>query len=616
MSQGPSKISDMTQVAVDDAPASALVPFVVQSATGDFSPSANYITDIIAGLLARPTSVQLAANSGASLIGFTQGGTGSVDTTLQAKARQILNAADKGFSTGATAAVNATAIGNCISDLSGGGTLNIGPGTFALDNVTTAQSDLTIVGAGRDATIITQGTTPGNSYGILHFQSGSDSTYVENLTIRDLTLKNTAGTFSEHIHLLSMAGVRNAVIERVNFVGFRGDGVYLAGCDLPLILGLRHNVNVTFRDCLFDGVNNQNRNAFTGNDCDGLTIENCVFRNCTKSTMPGAIDFEPDFAGSIVKNVRIIGNDFSGVGGNVGIIAVVVSSTITAVPTNFIIEGNVSSGYVGSNAAISFSTGRLPTATSTENHVRIRDNVFSGGAVPFNLFDGKDVQFSGNLWSDFTGTAAVGFTGATDNFRDVVIGDDRFVRCGSAGAGIGLAVFTGDYLVFSGTQFIDCGTGGVGTSIAIDFNAGTTTLVTFDNVTFSSPSGKTAVAIKKEASHTFTPATNRFIDCVLNGLTNVFVWTAPGQVLTPATATYDPGSLATGASTSIQTITVTGAALRDSVSTTFSLDLAGATISSWVSASNTVSYFFTNTNGTNPLDLASGTVTATVTKAG
>lgn len=74
-------------------------------------------------------------------------------------------------------------------------------------------------------------------------------------------------------------------------------------------------------------------------------------------------------------------------------------------------------------------------------------------------------------------------------------------------------------------------------------------------------------------------------------------------------ATYDPPSLAAGAKTSIQTMTVNGAAVGDFVeAVTFSSDLAGARIAAWVSATNTVSFYFVNENGGNPLDLASGTI--------
>lgn len=81
-------------------------------------------------------------------------------------------------------------------------------------------------------------------------------------------------------------------------------------------------------------------------------------------------------------------------------------------------------------------------------------------------------------------------------------------------------------------------------------------------------------------------------------------------------ATVDPASLAAGAKTTIATMTITGAALGDRVEdTSFSLDLAGARIHAWVSAANTVSYYFVNENGANPLDLASGTLRVKVRQA-
>jgi hypothetical protein len=75
------------------------------------------------------------------------------------------------------------------------------------------------------------------------------------------------------------------------------------------------------------------------------------------------------------------------------------------------------------------------------------------------------------------------------------------------------------------------------------------------------------------------------------------------------TATYDPPSLALGASGAIQTMTVTGVQLGDPVEdVSFSLDCAGVVFHAWVSAANTVSYFAQNVAGANPTNLASGTL--------
>lgn len=80
-------------------------------------------------------------------------------------------------------------------------------------------------------------------------------------------------------------------------------------------------------------------------------------------------------------------------------------------------------------------------------------------------------------------------------------------------------------------------------------------------------------------------------------------------------SSYDLPSLATAASTPIQTTTVTGAALGDIVTASWSASLAGAEIKAYVSAANTVSWYITNTNGANPLDLASGTATLRVKRS-
>lgn len=79
------------------------------------------------------------------------------------------------------------------------------------------------------------------------------------------------------------------------------------------------------------------------------------------------------------------------------------------------------------------------------------------------------------------------------------------------------------------------------------------------------------------------------------------------------TATYDPPSIAAGAVDTTQTMTVTGAALGDIVDVSFSVALAGARLEAWVSASNTVSYRFSNPTGS-AIDLGSGTVKARVRK--
>lgn len=75
-------------------------------------------------------------------------------------------------------------------------------------------------------------------------------------------------------------------------------------------------------------------------------------------------------------------------------------------------------------------------------------------------------------------------------------------------------------------------------------------------------------------------------------------------------ATWDPGSVATGGSAST-TVSVTGAALGHFVQAAFSLDLQGLTLTAYVSSANTVTAVLAN-NTAGAVDLASGTLSVSV----
>ena len=78
-------------------------------------------------------------------------------------------------------------------------------------------------------------------------------------------------------------------------------------------------------------------------------------------------------------------------------------------------------------------------------------------------------------------------------------------------------------------------------------------------------------------------------------------------------ATYDAASLADGAGATT-TVTVTGAALGDFALVSFGVDLAGVSVTAYVSAANTVSVRLQNESG-GVVDLASTTIRARVLKA-
>lgn len=99
--------------------------------------------------------------------------------------------------------------------------------------------------------------------------------------------------------------------------------------------------------------------------------------------------------------------------------------------------------------------------------------------------------------------------------------------------------------------------------------------------------------------------------CVASGSPGT--WEGFGYLPLRGSATYDPASLADGASATT-TVTVTGAALGDFATASFGADLQGVTLDAWVSAADTVSVKFTNNTGA-AVDLSSAPLRARVEKA-
>jgi hypothetical protein len=519
------------------------------------------------------------------------------------------------MATGATGTANATGFADAVTALSSGGQINVGPGTFELNTVTLT-SGITIQGAGIDCTIFSQGTLTGASYGVLYANSGSSSAYVENLTLRDFTIKCTAGTFSEHAHLLSMNGVRNLLIERVKFQGFQGDGLYLGsgvgGSDE------RHNINIIVRDCIFEGVNNENRAGISVIDGDGVLIDNCTFKKVTKSTMPGPFNMEPDAnAFAIIKNVTIRNCAFNLCGGNVGTISMSIPSTVTVVPTKITIADNEFRSNDIGGAEIFIDVQRTLSAADVSMAVSITGNEAKGGAaLSIDLRACKGVTIANdNYFQDYGLPAQIGFNGSTDLAYDIWW-EPHFTRCSSSTNSGTAGVFIGKVfnLKFGG-ELYKCG-GAAADCYPIRLIGS----VTSDYVHFL-PSlrvtlNTSQVNAIEATGHTQTPAHNRMsIEADLGGGVSEFTATAPGQRLSPATLTWDPSNLVDGAGETSSGVTVTGAAFGDTVVCTAPYDLQGITLTAYVSAADTVKARLQNET-TATVNLASGIYNFTVTKKG
>jgi hypothetical protein len=405
-------------------------------------------------------------------------------------------------------------------------------GTYKVSSAINIPANRLLSGEGASSVISYFGGAA--SQGALYINSGSPSAYVDNVTIKDLKILGQVATFgfNEFLHNISVSGARNCLIERCVVEGFRGDGIYIGSGD---VAGQeRHNVNVTVRDCVIDGVNKDNRNGISVIDCDGLNIDNNYITRCTRSSMPGAIDIEPDGnVYHVIKDISIRNNKIFDCGGNVASIGVFLPYVAyTTMPNGFVFENNyIDNPNAPSNLLSGFffqygSPFTLPapdpalTDSVAEFGIRIKNNVVKHAALgrAIVMWNFNDAVIEGN---EFIGGAVSYIGWPNTKFFDVTLKNNTFtdVRFGGDYA---ISIFTGDRLTFEGNIFKDCGAASGAARGAIEFNTGTTSYVKLLNNVCFSP-GNYTVQFVRDASHTFTPETNSYLNNTVLVGTNQFL---------------------------------------------------------------------------------------------
>jgi hypothetical protein len=500
------------------------------------------------------------------------------------------------------------------SDDDGAYLINTASGTT---NVTT---NAHIFGDGIGKTIIRRPTSVTGTFQFF-IDSGSDDPddNLTNIYFHDLTIEDD-GAFSAFQHQMWLGGVTDFLIERVEFKGFRGDGLYIGSGNNDPSTTERHNFRVTARDCVFNGVNNANRNGYSIIDCDGFLADNCTFINCTKldGTMPGPQCVEPDANDfHVVRNIRSTNCKFYGCGGfafalNLG------PQTFPTTPyeqftfDNFYVEDGY--GLVNFNG---FATTGAVTGVTPYN-VTIRDGEVKGLSEVIARFDGAFGARFQNVQITDAPAIQFGFsTGA--RCRELSFTNNSFARCGLGGQVFQQADDVVSVTI-SDNLFIDCGKadGTQGFIYLVSVGTADVTGLHLDHNTVTNPNTKTTAFARVVGGYAGT------IDSTSTKIGNVLPSLATADNLTLSgvggdwlqfSATFDPGSLALGASGAIQTVAATGVALGDYVdAVSFSLDAAGVTFPAYVSATDVISYFAHNLGGANPVDLSSGTIRFRVRK--
>lgn len=181
------------------------------------------------------TSTEVAASTGAALVGSIQTGAGAALETVQTVLRRTIYAASYGFATGASAATNTTALQNAIIEAGaqGGGDVIMPAGVFSVNTVY-LRSNVTLRGAGVGAfdtngqtirgTVLDQNTS---NAPVIHVLSNVTYGALRGVQLHDFILRGHASATVRMLYFEALSPY--AITESaVNIDSFGGFGLYEA----------------------------------------------------------------------------------------------------------------------------------------------------------------------------------------------------------------------------------------------------------------------------------------------------------------------------------------------------------------------------------------------------
>ena len=259
---------------------------------------------------------------------------------------------------------------------------------------------------------------------------------------------DTAG-INQNQALVHLSGVSDVLIEACSFIGMQGDGVYIG---MTSSGGQeRHNERVTIRDNLFDGLNHNGRQGVSIIEGTDILIEANTFTRTTHSTMPGAVDVEPNIfdTTAYLRNITVRNNSFNDCGGSIADVAIFVPPGLTlanGLPSSFTFEGNRHTA--SRRRAYRADGGRPATLTDKPGAVYIRNNIVQApknnavAAQAITAEGFRNVVYEGNV---VAGWAQGAFhMGATARLTEVQIVRNTIIDCGTAA--IQATIWIGDAL--------------------------------------------------------------------------------------------------------------------------------------------------------------------------
>jgi hypothetical protein len=445
-------------------------------------------------------------------------GTASAAAAPPNKGKQgIYNVADYGAIADDTMD-DSTAIQNAINDANanGGGTVYVPGGTYMVSDLK-LYSNIALEGDGWNSVLKQNSNAPGVHY-VVSVNPGAEGVGnpKSNIRIMNIQLMDRNGegeSFSEHQHILNINAASDVLVDHVKIVGFRGDGVYIGSSNVG---GVEvHNQRITVRNNDFDGVTKDNRNGVSIIDCDSCMIENNHFVRTTRPNMPGAIDLEPDQNFNIVRNITIRKNTFDDIGGNVGMISLVLSIPQNAmiVPSeNILIENNQGKNLTVNSRAITVLQ-RNSQEPNVANNIMIRNNrVIDSLTGGIGIFGVKGVMIEGNYFSNLKYPNYIGYDGSPT--WDVSLINNMFKDMGTSN-GEGINIYTTNRLTIANNTFDNIGKEDNTFGVSLQFipsetgTPGQGSVIKILNNLFKS-SGRTTYGIKNSGYIFTDPSRNEF----------------------------------------------------------------------------------------------------------
>jgi len=312
--------------------------------------------------------------------------------------------------------------------------------------------------------------------------SGGTSSVSGNTTdvgLCDMTIRGKVDVanykFNEHTHLLNINACSRGVFDRLFLEAWQGDAIYLGSSNIAATE--RHNEDIWITRVVFNGLATQktsngttgttqnNRCAIGVIDCTNLVVWGCEVQDCSSANMPGAIDIEPDDNDFYrIRNIIIANSRFYDIGGNVGVVALVLRQrdSVTTRPSKItfrdlhIEEGDASAFLAkyqtdGVDALIDRSIKPLGF---------VAENIYAKNCNrPFILTGIPGGTVTKSTFETCTNGALVGYTDFDhETNRDIKITKNEFYKCGEDGNV--LVAYAMDGLDIIENTFIDAGKSG------------------------------------------------------------------------------------------------------------------------------------------------------------